>query len=119
MWMVSFLDATCNAGIVVVVRNAEGFLVDGFCGLVRAHSTTDTEALADKKACEMVLSLEARGAIIESNCQDIINAMKANGVGADWRCVATVIDVVALSKCLSDVCFSFNFLLETRRKLLI
>ncbi|KAF7813703.1 reverse transcriptase [Senna tora] len=102
----AYADLGKVAGVGVIVRNCMGDVVDGFSRRVKACSPLMTEALAIEAAMECVENFGIDVAIIESDCQVLINAIYSEAKEVDWKCSA-IISNIDLAKRLPDVSFNF------------
>ncbi|KAF7840001.1 reverse transcriptase [Senna tora] len=85
----------------------KGDAVDGFSRRVKACSPLMTEALAIEAAVECVENLGIDVAIIESDCQVLINAIYSEEKEVDWKCSAIISNIDLAKRRLLDVSFNF------------
>ncbi|KAF7839752.1 reverse transcriptase [Senna tora] len=103
----AYADLGKVAGVGVLVRNWKGDAVDGFSRRVKACSPLMTEALAIEAAVECVENLGIDVAIIESDCQVLINAICSEEKEVDWKCSAIISNIDLAKRRLPDVSFNF------------
>lgn len=97
----AFKEASGKGGLGVIFRNADGMVLDGFCGPCRASSALMVEALAMRKALGMVRRSGFDNVLLESDCRELLLAVEGGRCDVDWRCSVIVNDIMCMCFCFS------------------
>ena len=80
-----FKKESDEAGIGVVVRNAEGKLVDGYSGTVKADNVLVVEAKAVKRGVKLAIEKNYHKVIVEMDSKTVHDEIVKEKMERNWR----------------------------------
>ncbi|XP_028789543.1 uncharacterized protein LOC114745550 [Neltuma alba] len=106
----SFRSKTGKAGIGVIFRNHFGEVRNLYADEVKASSAFMAEALAARKALDMIKLSGSGKFLIETDCEALFKAVKCNSSdGCEWQSQIVVEDIVMSLRSASDVSFGLVY----------
>ncbi|KAF7844736.1 reverse transcriptase [Senna tora] len=107
----SFHQASLEAGIGFIARNSSGEV--GFLGSSKVFASNSfmCEALAVKKALELIQDFPDESFMLETDCEDLFKLISSpKSSSGEWQCEAIIAEVLSLI----PLCQSVSFLLVRR-----
>lgn len=91
----SFVGKTGKGSIGVIVRDDEGRIIDGLCGSCCLSSGFMVEASALKMVVSLAERFVGSRIVVESDCSELVLAMKSRSASVVWGCSALLRDIIA------------------------
>ncbi|OMO94054.1 reverse transcriptase [Corchorus capsularis] len=96
-----------QAGIGVVVRDAEGHLLHGLGKQVKGDSALMIEAIAVKTGLKLAKEMRLSNIIVEMDSEVLYKNIVDRGKNRDWRIGPILADIDHLSTCIDSIKFNF------------